>query len=63
METRVIEVDLLDDCRKVYKEAASVLTEARVGGNTDGDRVRFGSGCPEHRSRGGGVFREGATEF
>lgn len=27
METRVIEVDLLDDCRKVYKEAASVLTE------------------------------------
>lgn len=27
METRVIEVDLLDDCRAVYKEAAAVLEE------------------------------------
>lgn len=27
METRVIEVDLLDDCRAVYKEAAAVLAE------------------------------------
>ncbi len=27
METRVIEVDLLDDCRGVYKEAAGVLAE------------------------------------
>ena len=27
MQTRVIEVDLLDDCRKVYKEAAALLEE------------------------------------
>ena len=27
METRVIEVDVLDDCRAVYKEAAAVLAE------------------------------------
>ena len=27
METRVFEVDPLEDCRKIYKEAAAVLAD------------------------------------